>query len=74
MNTHTDDPIARLCLLEGWLPLASSENIAQCWGYDGPGLERLILHAAPLLRQAPTLLAARAVLWHAYWQLRRGAQ
>jgi hypothetical protein len=74
MNTFINDPTIHLRLLEGWLPLATSENIAQDWGYDGPGLERLILQAAPALRQAPTLLAARAVLWHTHWQLRRGAR
>ena len=59
-------------MLEGWLPLATAENLAHEWGYDGPGLERLILHAAPALRQAPTLLAACAALWQAHWQLQRG--
>ena len=74
MDTRTDDPAARLRLIEGWLPLASAENAAQGWGYDGSGLEWLILHAAPALRQALTLQAARAVLWQAHRQLRRGAQ
>ena len=74
MKQTTDDPAIRLRLIEGWLPLASAENAAQGWGYDGPELERLILHAAPALRQALTLLAARAVLWQAHRQLRRQAQ
>jgi hypothetical protein len=74
MDTLIDDPAIRLRLLEGWLRLASFENAMQGWGYDGPGLERLILLAAPSLRQTSTLLAARAVLWQAHHTLQRGAQ
>jgi hypothetical protein len=69
MDAHTDDPAARLRLLEGWLPLAASESASQGWGYDGAALERLILLAAPALRQVETLLAARAALWRAHWRL-----
>ena len=71
MEHLTDDPATRLRLLESWLPLAQSESEAQGWGYDGPGLERLILVAAPSLRQAHSLFAARALLWHYHDQLQR---
>lgn len=70
---HVDDPGARLRLLESWLPLVHAESERYGWGYDGPGMERLILLAAPALRHAPSLLAARALLWHYHQQLQRGA-
>ncbi len=63
---------ARLRLLESWLPLAQAENDRYGWGYDAPALERLILLAAPGLRDAPTLLAARACFWHSHHELERG--
>jgi len=63
--------VERLRLLEGWLPLAAAESAAHGWGYDGPGLERLIAAAAPALLQAPSLLAARATLWHYHRALQR---
>ena len=72
MEAYPDDPGAKLRLLESWLPLAQWECEAQGWGYDGPGLERLILLAAPSLRQAPSLIAARALLWHYHERLQRG--
>jgi len=73
MHLFTDDPAARLRLLESWLPLAQWESDAQGWGYDGPGLEQLILLAAPALRQAHSLIAARALLWHYHQHLQREA-
>ncbi|MEI7772516.1 MAG: hypothetical protein WCI67_21180 [Chloroflexales bacterium] len=64
MDTDLEDPAARLRLLECWLPLAHAESERCGWGYAGPALEQLILRAAPALRQAPSLLAARAILWY----------
>lgn len=72
MEAYSDDPSARLRLLESWLPLAQSESETQGWGYDGPGLERLIILAAPSLRQTQSLIAARALLWHYHTRLQRG--
>lgn len=71
MELDADDSTARLRLLESWLPLAQSESEVQGWGYDGSGLERLILLAAPSLRKAPSLIAARALLWHYHRQLQQ---
>ena len=64
MDAAPDDPVARLRLLECWLPLAQAESERCGWGYTGPVLEWLILRAAPALHQAQSLLAARAILWH----------
>lgn len=72
MEVRTEDPSVQLRTLESWLPLAQAENEAQGWGYDGPTLERLILLAAPSLRQAHSLIAARALLWHYREHLQRG--
>jgi hypothetical protein len=72
MDDSSADTMARLRLLESWLPLAQAESERFSWGYDGPALERLILLAAPSLRQAPTLLAAQALFWHYHQHIERG--
>jgi hypothetical protein len=64
MDRTSADPVARLRLLESWLPLAQAERERYGWSDDGPALEQLILRAAPALSQAHSLLAARALLWH----------
>lgn len=63
---------AQLRLLESWLPLAQAASERYGWGYDSATLERLILLAAPSLRDAPTLLAAQALFWHYQQQIERG--
>lgn len=63
MDNTSAGTMDRLRLLESWLPLAQAENEHNCWGYDGPALERLILLSEASLRGAPTLLAARAAFW-----------
>lgn len=72
MDETPPDIAARLRLLESWLPLAQAESERYGWGYDSPKLEQLILLAAPRLRAAPTLLAARALFWHYRQELERG--
>lgn len=72
MDDTPADIAARLRLLESWLPLAQAESERNGWGYDSSALERLILLAAPSLREAPTLLAARACFWHYHHELERG--
>ncbi|NJO82651.1 MAG: hypothetical protein HC828_07380 [Blastochloris sp.] len=74
MNNNSVDVMARLHLLESWLPLAQDENERYGWGYDGLRLEQLILLAAPSLRHASTLLAVRALFWHYHQHLERGEQ
>lgn len=72
MDDPTLDTAARLRFVESWLPLAQAESDRFGWGYDGLKLEQLILLAAPSLRAAPTLLAARALFWHYHQKLERG--
>jgi hypothetical protein len=72
MNDTPVDATAQQRLLESWLPLAQAESERHGWGYDGPSLEQLILLAAPSLRDAPTLLAARACFWHYHQRMERG--
>jgi hypothetical protein len=61
-------------LLEGWLPLAQDANDQYGWALDGPGLEILILRAAPALQAARTALEARAMLWSTYYRLHHEAE
>lgn len=72
MNDTSVDATAQLRLLESWLPLAQAESEHNGWGYDSSALERLILLAASSLREAPTILAARACFWHYHHELERG--
>ena len=60
------DPVIRLRLLEGWLPLVYLINVSEDWGYDGPTLEALILVALPALRHACTVADAYAILHRTY--------
>ena len=71
---HSAEPHSALeqqRLLEGWLPLAQDANGQYGWALDGPGLEALILRAAPALEAARTTLEARAMLWSTYYRLHR---
>jgi hypothetical protein len=72
MNDTSPGAMAQLRLVESWLPLAQAECARYGWGYDSLRLEQLILLAAPSLRHAPTLLAARALLWHYQQRMERG--
>lgn len=70
METPMLDPTTRLRLIERWLPLAQNANDHYGWQLDGPALEALIIAAAPALDQAPSTLAAQAVLWYRYRAVR----
>lgn len=59
-------PSAEQRLLEGWLPLAMEASARYGWGLEAPALEALIRRAAPQLNDAPSALAAYAILWAAY--------
>lgn len=53
---------AALRLLECWLPLAQALREAEGWDDTPEALAALVLDAAPLLRDAPSADAARAIL------------
>ncbi|NNJ11952.1 hypothetical protein EKD04_016585 [Chloroflexales bacterium ZM16-3] len=61
-------PTEQQRLLEGWLPLAQDANQRYGWQLNAPALEALVLAAAPTLLHASSALAARAILWRAYYK------
>lgn len=68
MYTVSNNPVASVRMLETWLPLAQSENIAQGWGYTPQALEQLVVRAVPTLQQTHTAQQARFALWLVHWQ------
>jgi hypothetical protein len=62
MHDRSDEVSLSVRLLECWLPLAQELNEALGWQHDARTLERLVLVAAPLLHDAPSAAAARAIL------------
>lgn len=60
------DPLARIRILECWLPLAQEINNTEGWDCYPPTLEVLILVALPSLRDARSAAESGAVLRHVY--------
>ena len=59
----SEDTVARLRLLECWLPLAQQLNQDLEWGRTSTELEALILAASADLARTDSATTARAVLW-----------
>lgn len=62
MPDRPSDDGRALRLLECWLPLAQAQREAEGWDDSPEALAALVLDAAPLLRDAPSADAARAIL------------
>lgn len=58
------DSFAQVRRLECWLPFAQEANLLYGWGYDGPGLERLVMTAAADLESISHPFQVHVILWH----------